>query len=157
MCCLDIWGNQEASSGLTAKSPPYSILWVRSPSQLALFIQGTRHSACLFLNCHCCSVTQSCLFVTPKLQHGRLPCPSLSPGVCSLMSIESVMPPDHLIFCLRHLLLPSIFPSITIFSWASAPCQSKKLFSHINYILLWKPECTSSLDTSAAPDLSPCS
>ena len=33
-----------------------------------------------------------------------------------LMSIESVMPSNHLIFCCRLLLLPSIFPSIRVFS-----------------------------------------
>ena len=31
------------------------------------------------------------------LQHIRLPCPSLSPTVCSLMSIDSMMPSKHLI------------------------------------------------------------
>ena len=33
-----------------------------------------------------------------------------------LMSIESVMPPNHLIPCRPLLLLPSIFPSIRVFS-----------------------------------------
>ena len=33
-----------------------------------------------------------------------------------LMSTESVMPSNHLIFCRPFLLLPSIFPSITVFS-----------------------------------------
>ena len=32
------------------------------------------------------------------------------------MSIESVMPSNHLILCRPHLLLPSIFPSIRVFS-----------------------------------------
>ena len=32
------------------------------------------------------------------------------------MSIESVMPSNHLIFCCLLLLLPSIFPSIRVFS-----------------------------------------
>ena len=32
------------------------------------------------------------------------------------MSIESVMPSSHLILCLPLLLLPSIFPSIQVFS-----------------------------------------
>ena len=36
------------------------------------------------------------------------------------MSIESVMPPNHLILCCPLLLLPSIFPSIRIFSNESA-------------------------------------
>ena len=37
-------------------------------------------------------------------------------SLLKLMSIESVMPSNHLIFCLPLLLLPSIFPSIRIFS-----------------------------------------
>ena len=36
------------------------------------------------------------------------------------MSIESVMPPNHLILCHPLLLLPSIFPSIRVFSKESA-------------------------------------
>ena len=36
------------------------------------------------------------------------------------MSIESVMPSNHLIFCCPLLLLPSIFPSIRVFSNESA-------------------------------------
>ena len=36
------------------------------------------------------------------------------------MSIESVMPSNHLIICLPLILLPSIFPSIRVFSDESA-------------------------------------
>ena len=39
-----------------------------------------------------------------------------------LTSIESVMPSSHLIFCHSLLLLPSIFPSIRVFSNESALC-----------------------------------
>ena len=39
-----------------------------------------------------------------------------------LMSIESVMPSNHLILCCPLLLLPSIFPSIRAFSNESALC-----------------------------------
>ena len=39
-----------------------------------------------------------------------------------LMSIQSVMPYNHLIFCRPLLLLPSIFPSIKVFSIESALC-----------------------------------
>ena len=38
------------------------------------------------------------------------------------MSIESVMPSNHLILCCSLLLLPSIFPSIRVFSNESALC-----------------------------------
>ena len=37
------------------------------------------------------------------------------------MSIDSVMPSNHIILCLPLLLLPSIFPSIKVFSNKSAP------------------------------------
>ena len=51
------------------------------------------------------------------LQHARLPCSSLpTPGsLLKLMSIELVMPSNHLILC-HPCLLPSIFPSIRVFS-----------------------------------------
>ena len=39
-----------------------------------------------------------------------------SPSLLKLMSIESVMPFNHLILCCLLLLPPSIFPSISIFS-----------------------------------------
>ena len=54
------------------------------------------------------------------LQHSRLPCPSLYPGVCSVIPMESVMPSNHLILCCPRLLLPSISPSIRVFSYESA-------------------------------------
>ena len=53
------------------------------------------------------------------LRHTRLPCPSLSRSLLKLMSIELLMPSNHLIFC-RPLLLPWIFPSIRVFSNESA-------------------------------------
>ena len=43
-----------------------------------------------------------------------------SRSLLKLMSIESVMPSSHLIFCHPLLLLPSIFPSIRVFSNESA-------------------------------------
>ena len=51
------------------------------------------------------------------LQHARLPCPSPTPGACSnSLSMELVMPSNHLILCHPFLLLPSIFPRIRVFS-----------------------------------------
>ena len=67
---------------------------------------------------HCCSVAQSCPTLWPNgLRNARLPCPPLSPRVCSnSMSMESMMPSNHLILCHPLLLLPSVFPSIRVFS-----------------------------------------
>ena len=43
-------------------------------------------------------------------------------SLLKLMSIKSVMPSNHLIFCHPLLLLPSIFPSIKVFSNESVLC-----------------------------------
>ena len=45
-----------------------------------------------------------------------------SQSLPKLMSIESVMPSNHLILCRPLLLLPSIFPSIRLFSNESGLC-----------------------------------
>ena len=52
----------------------------------------------------------------------RLPCTSPTPAACSNSSIESVMLSNHLIFCHPHLLLPSIFHRIRVFSNESTLC-----------------------------------
>ena len=59
------------------------------------------------------------------LQCTRLPCPSLSSGekLLKFISIESVMLSNHLILCHPFLLLPSVFPSIRVFSNESALCK----------------------------------
>ena len=43
-------------------------------------------------------------------------------SLLKLLSIELVMPSNHLIFCCPLLLLPSIFPSIRVLSSESALC-----------------------------------
>ena len=47
---------------------------------------------------------------------------SISQSLLKLMSIESVMPSNHLILYCPLLLLPSVFPSIRVFSNNSALC-----------------------------------
>ena len=57
-------------------------------------------------------------FLRPHgLQRARLPCPITSSwSLLKLMSIESVMPSNHLILCHPLLLPPSTFPNIRVFS-----------------------------------------
>ena len=45
---------------------------------------------------------------------------TISPNLFNLMSTESVMPSSYLVLCRPLLLLPSIFPSIRVFSNESA-------------------------------------
>ena len=55
------------------------------------------------------------------LQHVRAPFPSQTPGVCSVISIKSVLSSNHLILCHSYL-LPSIFPSTGVFFNESVLC-----------------------------------
>ena len=77
------------------------------------------------------SLSHVWLFATHGLQCTGFPCPSLSPGVCSdsFMSIESVMPSNHLIFCCPLVLLPSVFSTIRVFS--------NQLAFHIRWLNSW--------------------
>ena len=56
------------------------------------------------------------------LQHAWLPCPSISWSLLKLMSIESVMPSNHLILGHPLLLPSSVFLSIRVFSNEQVIC-----------------------------------
>ena len=68
------------------------------------------------------SVTPSCLTLCNPMNCSTPPSLSItnSHSLLKLMSIESVMPSNHLILCHALLLLPSIFPNIRVFSSESA-------------------------------------
>ena len=55
-------------------------------------------------------------------QHTRLPYPSPALSLLKLVSIGLVTPSNHLILFWPHLLLPSIFPSVRVFSKESVLC-----------------------------------
>ena len=70
------------------------------------------------------------LFVTPwTAAHQASLSITNSWSLLKLMSIDSVMPSNHLILCRPLLLLPSIFPSIKVFSNESA--------LHIRWLKYW--------------------
>ena len=79
-----------------------------------------------------CSVSKSCPTLCNTMGCST-PGPlsfSFSQSLLKLMSIESVMPSNYLIFCHFFLFLPSIFPSIRVFSNESAAsCQVPKYWS----------------------------
>ena len=72
----------------------------------------------------CSSVTQSFLILCDPMDCSMSGFLSItnSQSLLKLMSIESVKPSNHLILCCPFLLLPSIFPSIRVFSNESALC-----------------------------------
>ena len=92
------------------------------PSHPCFQSRNSLHEGCSPLYTLCCSGTKSCLTLWPHgLQHARLPCPSPSLRVCSdscplsrwyYLTISSS----------ATLFLPSIFPSIRVFSNESTLC-----------------------------------
>ena len=83
----------------------------------------------------CCSVAKSCpTFCNP------MDCSTsgfLSFNICwsllKLLFIESVMPSNHLILCHPLLLLPSMFPSISIFSNDLAICIRQPKYQSFSF------------------------
>ena len=72
--------------------------------------------------CCCYSVAKSCLTLCDPMnfRHSRLPFFTMSRSLLTFTSIESVMLSNHLIISHPFLLLPSILPSIRVFSNESA-------------------------------------
>jgi len=92
------------------------------------FLWRNVYTDCLLIfKCCCYSVAQSCptLFATSWTVARQASLSfTISQSLLKLMSIESVMPSKHLVLCHPLLLLPSIFPSIRVFSSESALCIS---------------------------------
>ena len=83
------------------------------------------------------SLSRVRLFVTPRTAACQASLSfSNSQSPLKPMSIESMMPSNHLILCHPLLLLPSIFPSIRVFSNESALC------------IKWPKYCSLSLNIS---------
>ena len=76
------------------------------------------------------SVTQSCLILYTPWISARQTSLSItnSQSLLKLISIELVMPSNHIILCQSLFLLPSIFPSIRVFSKESV-------------LRIWWPKC----------------
>ena len=103
----------------------------RSLSYISPFIHSFQRSiyiyilsACFVVNCCCCSVTKTCLTLCNPMDYSMPGFLSftISPGLFKLMSMELVMPFNHLILCHPLLLLSSVFPRIRIFSNELAFC-----------------------------------
>ena len=124
----------------------WKIPWIEEPSGLqSIGLQRVRHDLAIeqqqrYSYCHLKNASYpycyffrlspyivqlpSCvwLFVTPWTAEYQASLSfTISQSLLKLMSIESVMPSNHLVLC-HPLLLPSIFPSIRVFSKESVLC-----------------------------------
>ena len=89
--------------------------WLRPAKKSSINVGGGVNCRVIFS-----SVQFSHSVMSNSLRSHGLQCSSLSStnswSLLNLMSIEAMMPSNHLILCHPLLLLPSIFPSIRVFS-----------------------------------------
>ena len=80
----------------------------------------------------CCSVAKPCPALCNPMDCSTLGFPVLhiSWSLLKLMSIETVMPSNYLVICCPLFLLPSVFPSI-------------RVFSNKSFLLIRWPKCCS--------------
>ena len=107
------------ASRLTASIPASKIISEKQIKKMWYY----QRTLCLVvalgsLGCQFISVTQSCLTLWDLMACSMqdFPVHPNFQSLLKLMSIESVVPSSHLILCHSLLLLPSIFPSIRVFS-----------------------------------------
>ena len=98
----------------------WDILWIWTTVIASDKSQDVDQALCVRLDLSGWGVFQSFshvrFFVTPRTAaHQALLSFNISWSLLKLMSIESAMPSNHLIFCRPLLLLPSIFPSLRVF------------------------------------------
>ena len=111
---INCFGNFSNNYRLRALSCQFMLCWKRQHSFMAALNN-------ILIFCICCSSVHVQLFVTPWTAAPQVSLSTTNSwSLLKLMSIESVMPSNHLIFCCPLLLLPSVFPSIRVFSNESA-------------------------------------
>ena len=136
-------GEAGLPGGMSSPQPHSHRSWDISSLHFLVLKKKCLNSTLCVCVCVCaCSCTHAhslmSNFLQPhSLQHTRLPCPSLSPRVCSDSSIESVMRYNHLILC-SLLLLPSIWPKYQSSSFSISPSNeySRLLSFNIDWFVL---------------------
>ena len=144
MCCCLVTKSQFFCNSMDCSPPSLSVHEIFQARILELvaisFSRGSflprdwTHVSCIagigkHILYHWATQGMTCVaFVVQSLSHARLFATSwtaahqaslffsISQSLLKLMSIESVTPSNHLILCCPRLLLPSVFPSIRIFS-----------------------------------------
>ena len=113
----------------------HSVLWINFPSQDTDLRKNSSDPRIQFSSVSSVQLLSRIqLFVTSWT---AAPQDSLSitssRSLLKLMSIEQVLPSNHLIFCHPLLLLPSIFPSIRIFSKESVLCSRRPKYQSFSF------------------------
>ena len=121
---VNLYHQHHQRQGMNAKFVPSKDRGQRNCSACMVILETGAFNLHIFICANkFSSVTQSCLTLCNPMDSSMPGLPiTNSRSLLKLMSIESVMPSNHLILCRSLHLLPSIFPSIRVFSNGSAVC-----------------------------------
>ena len=138
---IDVKQETHKSSHLIPKKKKIVVIY---NEMIKSFIIGTREAAFrawLHHSVQFSSVAQSCVFATPWTAAGQASLSiTNSQSVLKLMSIESLMPSNHLILCHPLLPPPSVFPSISLFKCVSSSHQVAKILEfQLHQSFQWTP------------------
>ena len=124
------WDVQDEGVGSFSYQKGFSF-WLSDSQLLSMFLHYIKCSGILFSSYVVVqSLSRGQLFVTPWTAAYQVSLSfSISRSLFKLMSTELVTPSSHLILCHPLLLLPSIFPSIRVFS--------NELALHIRWSKYW--------------------
>ena len=106
--------------------------------------RNSAHGNMLLLICYCCSVTKSWSTLCDPMAIALQASLSftISQSLLKFMSLESVMLSNHLSLCRPRLLLPSVSPSIRIFSSESALCIRGPKYWSFSFRISPSNECS---------------
>ena len=112
--------NRNRCVGRLVCSKPCRASW----ATISRDVGGRRQQMSVWIFCVCVqSLSHVRLFVTPWTAAHQAPLSfTISQSLLKFISIESVMPSNHLILCCPLLLLPSVFANIRVFSNESGLC-----------------------------------
>ena len=119
LVCFSPWGRKELDMSEWATKKPIIVIKIfLSVCFRTMYVWCASLFYCCCCCCCCCSVAQSCPTLTDPMVSLSF---TISQSLLKLMFIESEMLSSHLILC-GPFLLPSIFPSIRVFSNELALC-----------------------------------
>ena len=115
-----VWVTREIKLASSSIGPKMEKHWTQSyflSYYLLAFLHMLDYKSAFFYSC-CCSVVQSHPTLCDPFHwvHQASLSFTVSQGLLKVISIESMMPSNHLILCCSLLLLPTIFPTIRVFS-----------------------------------------
>ena len=122
LCTLQLFARRLLCAGYQPRARSYAPLFLEHRFSTSITWNSSKWN-CFFFSCFVQLLSHVQIFATPwTAANQAFLLFTISWSLLKLMPIESVMPSNYVILCRSLLLLPSIFPSIRVFSNESVFC-----------------------------------